>query len=124
MIFEYPKICIGIIGGQSSSQLLYTLCDQIHLKIPRFYAIISAEKHTVVPVTRQQEPHKRGCISKNISKKILEILLEIDMPYGVRDFEVRTKREPKTLVNTGFSASFIVRYRHLKSLKIRMVIVP
>ncbi|MGN1235452.1 MAG: hypothetical protein ACI4U2_05695 [Christensenellaceae bacterium] len=74
--------------------------------------------------TRQQEPHKRGCISKNISKKFLEILLEIDMPYGVRDFEVRTKKEPKALVNTGFSASFIVWYRLLKSLKIRMVIVP
>lgn len=65
-----------------------------------------------------------GCISKNISKTFLEILLEIDTPYGVRDFEVRTKKEPKTLVNTGFSASFIVCYRLLKSLKIRMVIVP
>jgi len=74
--------------------------------------------------TRQQEPHKRGGISKNISKKILEILLEIDMPYGVRNFEVRIKKEPKTLVNTGFSASFIIRYRLLKSLNFRMVIVP
>lgn len=46
------------------------------------------------------------------------------MPYGVRDFEVRIKKEPKTLVNTGFSASFIVRYRLLKSLNFRIVIVP
>jgi len=30
------------------------------------------------------------------------------MPCGVRIFEVRTKKEPKTLVNTGVSASFIV----------------
>ncbi|MGM9680833.1 MAG: hypothetical protein ACI3XR_04950 [Eubacteriales bacterium] len=74
--------------------------------------------------TRQQEPHKQVCISKRISKKFLEIFLEIDMPYGVRDFEVRTKKEPKTLVNTGVSASFIVRYRLLKSPNFRMVIVP
>lgn len=65
-----------------------------------------------------------GCISKNISKNFLEILLEIDMPYGVRDFEVRTKKEPKALVNTGFSASFIVRYRLLKFLNFRQVDVP
>ena len=74
--------------------------------------------------TRQQEPHKRGFISKNISKKILEILLEIDKPYGVKNFWVRTKKEPKTLVNTGLSASYIIRYRLLKFLNFRQVDVP
>ena len=51
-----------------------------------FYAIISAEKNTAAPATRLQEPHKRGCISKRISKNFLEIFLEIAMPYGVRIF--------------------------------------
>lgn len=74
--------------------------------------------------TRLQEPHKRGCISKRISKNFLEIFLEIAMPYGARIFWGSNKKEPKTLVNTGLSASFIIRYRLLKFLKIRMVIVP
>lgn len=39
-------------------------------------------------------------------------------------FEAQTKKEPKALVNTGFSASFIVCYRLLKSLNFRMVIAP
>lgn len=74
--------------------------------------------------TRQQEPHKRGCISKRISKKFLEILLEIDVCFGVRIFRGSNKKEPKTLVNTGLSASFIVRYRLLKFLNFRQVDVP
>ena len=74
--------------------------------------------------TRQQEPHKRGCISKNISKIFLEIFLEIAMPYGVRIFWGSNKKEPKTLVNTGFSASFIIRYRLLKFLNFRLGVVP
>ena len=97
MIFEYPKICIGVIDGQSSSQTLYALCDETYLKNSRFYDIISAEKQTVVFVTRHQEPHKRLPISKNISKKFLEIFLEIDIPYGVRDFsrfEHKKRRKP------------------------------
>ena len=58
-------------------------------------------------------------LSKTFSKKILEILLEIDMPYGVRNFWVRTKKEPKTLVNTGFFGkievfiSSFICYNHL-----------
>ena len=74
--------------------------------------------------TRQQEPHKRGCISKRISKNFLEIFLEIAMPYGVRIFWGSNKKEPKTLVNTGLSASFIIRYRLLKFLNFRQVDVP
>ena len=74
--------------------------------------------------TRLQEPHKRGCISKRISKNFLEIFLEIAMPYGVRIFWDSNKKEPKTLVNTGLSASFIVRYRLLKFLNFRQVDVP
>ncbi len=41
---QIPKICIEVIGGQSLSQLLYTLCDETHLKISRLYVIIFAEK--------------------------------------------------------------------------------
>ena len=88
--FDYPKICIGVINGQSSSQILYALCDETYLKISRFCAIISAEKWTVVFVTRRREPHKRLPISKNISKKFLEILLEIDWLVATRIFAVRT----------------------------------
>ena len=76
------------------------------------------------PITWCQEPHKRGCISKRISKNFLEIFLEIAMPYGVRIFWGSNKKEPKTLVNTGFPASFILRYRLLKFLNFRIVIVP
>ena len=90
LIFEYPKICIGVIDGQSSSQTLYALCDETYLKNSRFYDIISAEKQTVVFVTRHREPHKRLPISKNISKKFLEILLEIDWLLATRIFAVRT----------------------------------
>ena len=89
LIFEYPKICIGVIDGQSSSQTLYALCDETYLKNSRFYAIISAEKQTVVCVTWRREPHKRLPISKNISKKFLEILLEIDWLLATRIFAVR-----------------------------------
>ena len=74
--------------------------------------------------TRQQEPHKRDCISKRISKNFLEIFLEIVMPYGARIFWGSNKKEPKTLVNTGLSASFIVCYRLLKFLNFWQVDVP
>ena len=87
---QLPKICIGVIDGQSSSQILCALCADTYLKISRFYAIISAEKQTVVFVTRRRESHKRLPISKNISKKFLEILLEIDMLFATRNFAVRT----------------------------------
>jgi hypothetical protein len=90
----------------------------------RFYAIISAEKHVAVPDTRQPQPHKQGCISKNISKNFLEILLEIDVCFGARIFRGSNKKEPKTLVNTGVSASFIVCYHRAKSVIFRWVIVP
>ena len=46
------------------------------------------------------------------------------MPYGVRIFRGSNKKEPKTLVNTGVSASFIVCYRLLKFLNFRQVDVP
>ena len=87
--FDYPKICIGVIDGQSSSQTLCALCDETYLKNSRFYAIISAEKHAVVPFMWRREPHKRLPISKNISKKFLEILLEIDWLWATRIFAVR-----------------------------------
>ena len=85
---------------------------------------MSAEKHVAVPDTRQQEPHKRVCISKNISKNFLEILLEIDVCFGARIFRGSNKKEPKTLVNTGVSAAFIVCYLRAKSVNFRWVIVP
>ena len=85
---------------------------------------MSAEKHVAVLDTRQQQPHKRGCISKTISKNSLEIFLEIAMLYGTGIFRGSNKKEPKTLVNTGLSASFIVRYRLLKFLNFRQVDVP
>ncbi|MBR2445994.1 MAG: hypothetical protein IKB28_04930 [Clostridia bacterium] len=94
------------------------------MKISRFYVIISAEKHVAVPDMRQQQPHKRGCISKTISKNFLEIFLEIAMLYGTGIFRGSNKKEPKTLVNTGVSASFIVFYHRAKSVNFRLVIVP
>ena len=85
---------------------------------------MSAEKHVAVLDTRQQHPHKRGYISKTISKKFLEILLEIAMLYGTGIFRGSNKKELKTLVNTGVSASFIVCYRPLKFSNFRVVDVP
>ena len=46
------------------------------------------------------------------------------MPYGARIFWDSNKKEPKTLVNTGVSASFIVCYLRAKSVIFRLVIVP
>ena len=81
-----------------------------------FYAIISAEKHVAILVTRWQGLHKRGCISKRISKKFLEIFLEIDIPYGVRDFSrFEQKRAENPCKHWGFSFF----YRLLSSRKIR-----
>ena len=109
---DYPKICIG----NFLSQTLYTLCDETYLKISRFYAIISAEKHAAVLVIRWQWLHKRGCISKRISKKFLEIFLEIGIPYGVRDFSrFEQKRAENPCKHWGFSFF----YRLLSSRKIR-----
>ena len=71
-----------------------------------------------------REPHKRLPISKNISKNFLEIFLEIAMLYGTGIFRGSNKKEPKTLVNTGVSASFIVFYHRTKSVIFRLVIVP
>ena len=98
------------------SQTLYALCDETYLKISRFYAIISAEKHVAVPVTLWQGLHKRGCISKRISKKFLEIFLEIGIPYGVRAFSrFEQKRAENPCKHWGFSFF----YRLLSSRKIR-----
>ena len=72
---------------------------------------------------RRRELHKRLPISKTISKNFLELFLEIAMPYGVRIFRGSNKKEPKTLVNTGGSASFIVCYLRAKSVIFRLVIV-
>ena len=72
----------------------------------------------------RNNPHKRVCISKTISKNILEIFLEIAMLYDARIFRGSNKKEPKTLVNTGVSASFIVFYYRAKSVIFRRVIVP
>ena len=69
-----------------------------------------------VPVTRWQGLHKRGCISKRISKKFLEILLEIDIPYGVRDF---SRFEQKRAENPCKHGGFSFFYRLLSSRKIR-----
>ena len=77
---------------------------------------MSAEKHVAVLDTRQQQPHKRGCISKNISKNFLEILLEIDVCFGVRDFSrFEQKRAENPCKHWGFSFF----YRLLSSRKIR-----
>ena len=77
---------------------------------------MSAEKHVAVPDTQQPQPHKRGCISKNISKKFLEIFLEIGIPYGVRDFSrFEQKRAENPCKHWGFSFF----YRLLSSRKIR-----
>ena len=84
----------------------------------RFYVIMSAEKHVVVPDTRQPQPHKQGCISKRISKKFLEIFLEIDIPYGVRDF---SRFEQKRAENPCKHWGFNFFYRLLSSRKIRQI---
>ena len=46
------------------------------------------------------------------------------MLYGTGIFRGSNKKEPKTLVNTGVSASFIVCYHRAKSVIFRLVIVP
>ena len=57
-----------------------------------------------------------GGISKRISKKFLEIFLEIDIPYGVRDFSrFEQKRAENPCKHWGFSFF----YRLLSSRKIR-----
>ena len=115
LIFEYPKICIGVIDGQSSSQTLYALCDETYLKNSRFYDIISAEKQTVVFVTRHREPHKRLPISKTISKNFLDIFLDRAMLYGIRVFGgSNIKNAENPCKYWGFS----VFYRLLSSSKI------
>ena len=65
-----------------------------------------------------------GAFLKEFLKIFLEIFLEITMPYGGRIFWCSNKKEPKALVNTGLSASFIIRYRLLKFLNFRQVDVP
>ena len=101
-----------------SNSLLYALCDETYLKISRFYAIISAEKHVAVLVTRWQGLHKRGCISKRISRKFLEIFLEIGIPYGVWSFSrFEQKRAESPCKHWGFSFF----YRLLSSRKIRQI---
>jgi len=77
---------------------------------------MSAEKHAAVPDTWQPQPHKRGCISKTISKNFLDKFLDTGMLYGTGIFRGSNKKEPKTLVNTGVSASFIVFYHRAKSV--------
>ena len=124
LILEYPKICIVVIGGQSSLQLLHVLCDETLLKISRLYAIITAEKANQSPVMRRQELHKRLPISKTISKNFLDKFLDTGMLYSTGIFRGSNKKEPKTLVNTGVSASFIVFYHRAKSVIFRLVIVP
>ena len=62
--------------------------------------------------------HKRGCISKRISKKFLEIFLEIGIPYGVRDF---SRFEQKRAESPCKHWVFSFFYRRLSSRKIRQI---
>ncbi len=112
---QIPKICIGVIGGQSSSQILYALCDETHLKISRFYAVLSAEKNAAVPVTRCRELHKRGCISKTISKNFLDKFLDTAMLCGIRVFG---GSNIKNAENPCKHWDFSVFYRLISSSKI------
>lgn len=73
---------------------------------------------------RRRELHKRLPISKTISKNFLDKFLDTGMLYGTGIFRGSNKKEPKTLVNTGLSASFIIRYRLLKFLNFRLGVVP
>ena len=73
---------------------------------------------------RRRELHKRLPISKTISKNFLDKFLDTGMLYGARIFRGSNKKEPKTLVNTGVSASFIVCYHRAKSVIFRLVDVP
>ncbi len=63
-------------------------------------------------------------LSKDFSKKVLEIVLEAEIlaPLEVLDF--LKDKTPKTLVNTGVSASFIVCYPPLKFSNFRVLDVP
>ena len=112
--FYYAEMHISRKGTQS--RILPALFDEIHLKIFRFYAIISVEKQTEAPVMRRRELHKRLPISKTISKIFLDKFLDTGMLYGTGFFRGSNKKEPKTLVNTGVSASFIVFYYRAKSV--------
>ena len=73
---------------------------------------------------RRQELHKRLPISKTISKNFLDKFLDTGMLYGTGIFRGSNKKEPKTLVNTGVSASFIVFYHRAKSVIFWPVDVP
>ena len=117
-IGDLLKIYIGIIGGiegRSSSQILYALCDETHLKISGFYVILSAEKNTTAPVTRRREPHKRLPISKTISKNFLDKFLDRAMLYGIRLFG---GSNIKNAENPCEHWDFSVFYRLLSSSKI------
>ena len=99
------------------------MCEA-YLKKSRLYAIITAEKRTKAPVMRRRELHKRLPISKTISKNFLDKFLDTGMLYGTGIFRGSNKKEPKTLVNTGVSASFIVCYHRAKSVNFWLVDVP
>ena len=81
---------------------------------------MSAEKHVVVPDTRQPQPHKQGCISKNISKNFLEILLEIDMCFGARIFRGSNKKEVAETL--GISANAVYVYKHEAQKKLKALV--
>ena len=51
-----------------------------------------------------------------ISKNFLDKFLDTGMLYGTGIFRGSNKKEPKALVNTGVSASFIVFYHRAKSV--------
>ena len=63
-------------------------------------------------------------LSKDFSKKVLEFVLDTEIlaPLEVLDFG--KDKTPKNLVNTGFSASFIVCYFRAKSVNFRWGILP
>ena len=106
----------GFLNFSNYFEIFFCISDFLQGHFP--YAIISAEKHAAVLVTRWRGLHKRRCISKRISKNFLEIFLEIGIPYGVRDFSrFEQKRAENPCKHWGFSFF----YRLLSSRKIRQL---
>ena len=63
--------------------------------------------------------HIRADLSKTFSKKSLEIVLDTEILALPEVLGFEKDKTPKTLVNTGVSASFILCYLRAKSVNFR-----
>ena len=122
--FWLSKICIGLTEGKDLVTIILRFMRLPLLDKNQILCYNVSRKARDCPDTQPQHPHKRGCISKTISKNFLDKFLDAGMLYGTGIFRGSNKKEPKTLVNTGVSASFIVFYHRAKSVNFWLVDVP